>query len=135
MNNYQGQGLWGGHSISWVHGRPWPGFRSDNCDWITQYQGSSFHVISGLAPLCGQTVQGNRSRNFPGAGLAQAARISIAVGRVASGAAPEVNADNRDLGDSGIAHPKELILAQGPVGCTGDLDPVSGAARRGDRLR
>ena len=31
---------------------------ADNCWWITQYSGSTFHVIAGLAPLCSQTIQG-----------------------------------------------------------------------------
>ena len=60
MNNYQGQGLWGGHSISWVLADRGQVSGADNCVWITQYQGSSFHLISGLTPLCGQTIQGKK---------------------------------------------------------------------------
>jgi branched-chain amino acid transport system substrate-binding protein len=58
MTNYQGLGLWGGHSISWAMADRGQVSGADNCIWITQYEGSTFHVISGLDPLCGQTISG-----------------------------------------------------------------------------
>jgi branched-chain amino acid transport system substrate-binding protein len=58
ITNYQGLGLWGGHSISFAMADRGQVSGADNCIWITQYEGSSFHVISGLDPLCGQTVPG-----------------------------------------------------------------------------
>jgi branched-chain amino acid transport system substrate-binding protein len=60
MTNYQGLGLWGGHSISWAMADRGQVSGADNCIWITQYQGSTFQVIKGLDPLCGQTVQGKK---------------------------------------------------------------------------
>ena len=60
MTNYQGQGLWGGHSISWAMADRGQVSGADNCEWITQYEGSTFHAITGLNPLCGQTVQGKK---------------------------------------------------------------------------
>ena len=60
MTNYQGQGLWGGHSISWALADRGQVSGADNCIWITQYEGSTFHVITGLNPLCGKTIQGKK---------------------------------------------------------------------------
>jgi branched-chain amino acid transport system substrate-binding protein len=60
ITNYQGLGLWGGHSISWAMADRGQVSGADNCIWITQYQGTTFHVIPGLAPLCGQTIQGKK---------------------------------------------------------------------------
>ncbi len=60
MTKYQGLGLWGGHSISWAMADRGQVSGADNCEWITQYQGTTFHVISGLNPICGQTVQGKK---------------------------------------------------------------------------
>ncbi len=60
MTNYQGQGLWGGHSISWAMADRGQVSGADNCEWVTQYQGSTFHLVSGLTPICGQTVPGKK---------------------------------------------------------------------------
>jgi ABC-type branched-subunit amino acid transport system substrate-binding protein len=61
MTNYQGAGLWGGHSISFALADRGQVEGADNCWWITQYSGSTFHVIAGLAPYCGQTIQGQKT--------------------------------------------------------------------------
>jgi branched-chain amino acid transport system substrate-binding protein len=58
MTNYQGLGLWGGHSISWAMADRGQVSGADNCIWITQYEGSTFNLVPGLDPLCGQTIQG-----------------------------------------------------------------------------
>jgi branched-chain amino acid transport system substrate-binding protein len=60
MTNYQGLGLWGGHSISWAMADRGQVSGADNCEWITQYEGSTFNVVSGLNPICGETVQGKK---------------------------------------------------------------------------
>ncbi len=61
MTNYQGTGLWGGHSISFALADRGQVEGADNCWWVTQYSGSTFHVIAGLAPLCGQTIPGQKT--------------------------------------------------------------------------
>jgi ABC-type branched-subunit amino acid transport system substrate-binding protein len=58
MNNYQGQGLWGGHSISWVMADRGQVSGADNCEWVTRYEGTTFNPVAGLSPICGQTVPG-----------------------------------------------------------------------------
>jgi branched-chain amino acid transport system substrate-binding protein len=60
FTNYQGLGLWDGHSISWAMADRGQVSGADNCIWITQYQGSTFHVVPGLNPLCGQTISGKK---------------------------------------------------------------------------
>ena len=60
MTNYQGQGLWGGHSISWAMADRGQVSGADNCEWVTQYEGSTFHLVPGLTPICGQTITGQK---------------------------------------------------------------------------
>jgi branched-chain amino acid transport system substrate-binding protein len=31
---------------------------ADNCTWVTQYSGSSFHLIPGADPICGSVIPG-----------------------------------------------------------------------------
>ena len=54
ITNYNAAGLWGTHTLSFaMSARNLGGQGADNCYWYTQYQGTSFHVVSGAAPLCG----------------------------------------------------------------------------------
>ena len=48
MTSYQGQGLWGGHSISWAMADRGQVSGADNCEWITQYSG--YYLPCGLWP-------------------------------------------------------------------------------------
>jgi branched-chain amino acid transport system substrate-binding protein len=58
ISNYNAVGLFGSHSITWVLGQRGKAQGADNCEWITQYSGTTFHVIPGLAPVCGTVIPG-----------------------------------------------------------------------------
>ena len=58
ITNYDGAGLFDGHSVSFALAQRGQVSGADNCIWVTQYSGSSFHLISGMEPICGQTVRG-----------------------------------------------------------------------------
>jgi hypothetical protein len=57
ITDYDASGLWGGHqSVNWSQ-RP---MGSKQCYWVTRLSGSTFHVVSGSAPVCGYIVPGKR---------------------------------------------------------------------------
>jgi ABC-type branched-subunit amino acid transport system substrate-binding protein len=58
ITSYDGAGLFDGHSLSFALAGRGRVSGADNCIWITKYSGSSFHLISGMDPICGQTVPG-----------------------------------------------------------------------------
>lgn len=59
--SYDGQGLWSGHKLSFAMNRRGGAISSvDNCIWITQYLGSTFHLVPGFDPICGHQVPGKR---------------------------------------------------------------------------
>jgi branched-chain amino acid transport system substrate-binding protein len=61
MTNYTGAGLYGNHTVHFdLAGR---GLTSgaDGCEWITQYQGSTFHLIPGMDPICGTVIPGAKT--------------------------------------------------------------------------
>jgi branched-chain amino acid transport system substrate-binding protein len=31
---------------------------ADGCFWVTQYSGTSFHLVQGTDPICGQNIPG-----------------------------------------------------------------------------
>jgi ABC-type branched-subunit amino acid transport system substrate-binding protein len=58
ISDYQAAGLLGGHAINWV-----PGQRlnsSSVCFWTTQYQGTTFHPVTGASPICGTAIPGQK---------------------------------------------------------------------------
>jgi branched-chain amino acid transport system substrate-binding protein len=58
ITNFNGAGLYGTHSVSFaVAGR---GLTSgaDNCFWVTQYVGTTFHLVPGADPVCGALLPG-----------------------------------------------------------------------------
>lgn len=58
ITNYDGAGLFDGHSISFAMAQRGQVSGADNCIWVTEYSGSSFHLVPGMDPICGQTVPG-----------------------------------------------------------------------------
>jgi branched-chain amino acid transport system substrate-binding protein len=59
MTAYQGAGLWGGHTLSFAMADRGKQSGVDNCWWITQFQGQTFHLVSGMDPLCGKVLPGS----------------------------------------------------------------------------
>lgn len=60
ITHYDAAGLYGSHSIGFSMAQRGKYAGADNCIWFTQYKGSSFHLIQGADPLCGQTLAGAR---------------------------------------------------------------------------
>jgi branched-chain amino acid transport system substrate-binding protein len=58
ITNYDGTGLWGGHTISFALSTRGTIAGADNCVWITQYSGTTFHLVPNMTPICGQNVPG-----------------------------------------------------------------------------
>lgn len=58
ITNYNAAGLWGGRTSSFALAGRGSVSGADNCDWITQYSGSTFHLVPHLDPICGQNVPG-----------------------------------------------------------------------------
>ena len=61
MHNYNGAGLYGNHSVAFDLAGRGQNAGADGCEWITQYQGSTFHLISGLDPVCGTIIPGAKT--------------------------------------------------------------------------
>lgn len=60
MTNYPATGLYDGHGVDFSMAGRGQTAAPGNCWWVTQYQGSTFHVIPGLDPVCGETVPGKK---------------------------------------------------------------------------
>jgi hypothetical protein len=58
MTAYKGAGLWGTHTLSFAMADRGKQSGVDNCWWITQFQGQTFHVLSGMAPALRQGPTG-----------------------------------------------------------------------------
>jgi branched-chain amino acid transport system substrate-binding protein len=56
MTAYNGAGLWGTHTLSFAMSDRGNASGIDNCWWITQFQGTTFHLVSGMDPLCGEVL-------------------------------------------------------------------------------
>ena len=56
ITSYSADGLAGGHTMSFaLQGRGTvSGY--DNCTWMTQYSGTTFHLVPGMTPICGTTL-------------------------------------------------------------------------------
>jgi branched-chain amino acid transport system substrate-binding protein len=64
ITDYTAAGLYGSHSIGWAMNQRGQYEGADNCIYFLQYEGTTFHIVPGDAPLCGQ--------NLPGETVAQA---------------------------------------------------------------
>jgi branched-chain amino acid transport system substrate-binding protein len=60
ITKYNAAGLYGSHSIGFSMAQRGQFSGADNCVWFTQYQGTTFHLVPGAVPLCGQTIPGVR---------------------------------------------------------------------------
>jgi ABC-type branched-subunit amino acid transport system substrate-binding protein len=58
IRNYNGAGLYGSHSVSFALADRGKVSSADNCNWVTQYEGTTFKLVPGMTPICGQTVPG-----------------------------------------------------------------------------
>jgi ABC-type branched-subunit amino acid transport system substrate-binding protein len=58
MHNYNGAGLFGTHSVSFALADRGKVSSAENCNWITQYEGTTFKLVPGMDPICGTTVPG-----------------------------------------------------------------------------
>jgi branched-chain amino acid transport system substrate-binding protein len=55
---YNGAGLWSGHTLNFALSSRGQASGIDNCWWITQFSGTTFHPVNGMNPLCGMTIPG-----------------------------------------------------------------------------
>jgi ABC-type branched-subunit amino acid transport system substrate-binding protein len=58
ITHYDAAGLYGSHSIGFAMNQRGQAFGADNCIWIAKYQGSTFHLVSGMEPVCGSVISG-----------------------------------------------------------------------------
>lgn len=56
IDSYDADGLFGSHSIGFSMAQRGKASGADNCLWMTQYRGSSFHLLPGLDPICGSVI-------------------------------------------------------------------------------
>ncbi|MBL7488508.1 ABC transporter substrate-binding protein [Frankia sp. AgB1.9] len=57
IHDFTALGLYGTHKLD-VNNREDTINGVDNCIWVTQFRGSTFHVVDGAAPICGATLAG-----------------------------------------------------------------------------
>jgi branched-chain amino acid transport system substrate-binding protein len=58
ITHYNAAGLYGSHSIGFAMNQRGQAFGADNCVWIAKYQGSTFHLVNGMEPICGSVIAG-----------------------------------------------------------------------------
>ena len=58
ITNYNAAGLYGSHSISFAMSQRGRTVGADNCEWITRFSGTSFHLVAGADPICGSLIPG-----------------------------------------------------------------------------
>jgi branched-chain amino acid transport system substrate-binding protein len=58
MTKYSGAGLYGGHVVNFSLSGRGADAGPDNCGWITQFSGTTFHLVAGMDPICGQVIPG-----------------------------------------------------------------------------
>jgi ABC-type branched-subunit amino acid transport system substrate-binding protein len=60
IRNYNGVGLYGSHSVSFALADRAKVQGADNCNWVTQYEGTTFKLVPNMMPICGETVPGKK---------------------------------------------------------------------------
>lgn len=60
ITNFNGEGLYGNHSVDFALAGRGTVESADDCEYITRYSGSSFHLVAGMDPICGTTVPGKK---------------------------------------------------------------------------
>jgi branched-chain amino acid transport system substrate-binding protein len=58
VTHYNAAGLFGNHSMSFAMSARGFGPGADNCQFFTQFRGSTFHLVPGATPLCGSIIPG-----------------------------------------------------------------------------
>ncbi len=58
LKGFDGEGLWGGRTLSFAMADRGTEASIDNCIWFSQYKGTTFTPISGFDPVCGKVVPG-----------------------------------------------------------------------------
>jgi branched-chain amino acid transport system substrate-binding protein len=60
IRQYNAAGLFGSHSIGFGMNQRGQAAGADNCVWVAQYSGTTFHLVSGADPVCGTILPGQR---------------------------------------------------------------------------
>ncbi len=58
ITSYNAAGLYGSHSVSFAMDQRGQVSGPDNCYFVVQYQGTTFHLVSGADPICGAVIPG-----------------------------------------------------------------------------
>jgi branched-chain amino acid transport system substrate-binding protein len=58
LKGFDGNGLWGGHTLSFAMDQRGTIASVDNCIWFVQYVGTSFNPVKGFSPICGSVIPG-----------------------------------------------------------------------------
>jgi branched-chain amino acid transport system substrate-binding protein len=58
LQGFDGEGLWGGHKLSFAMAQRGNMASVDNCIWFEHYVGSTFIPVPGFSPICGSLVPG-----------------------------------------------------------------------------
>lgn len=60
IKSYNADGLFGSHSIGFAMDQRGKAAGADNCWWVTQFKGTSFHLVPGAEPVCGTVLAGKK---------------------------------------------------------------------------
>ena len=58
LKGFDGEGLWGGHTLSFAMSDRGTMSSVDNCIWFEHYVGSTFVPVQGFSPICGAIIPG-----------------------------------------------------------------------------
>jgi len=58
ITNFDADGLWNGHTVSFALANRGYIADADNCAFVVKYEGTTFHLVAGLDPICGKTIPG-----------------------------------------------------------------------------
>jgi branched-chain amino acid transport system substrate-binding protein len=58
ITDYNAAGLFGSHSVSFALNQRGQASGPDNCYYVAQYSGSTFHPVAGAVPICGAVIPG-----------------------------------------------------------------------------
>ncbi len=58
ITNFNAAGLYGNHSVSFALDQRGQASGPDNCLYVVQYMGTTFHLVSGAEPICGAVIPG-----------------------------------------------------------------------------
>jgi branched-chain amino acid transport system substrate-binding protein len=58
ITNFDADGLWNGHTVSFALANRGYIADADNCAFVVRYEGTAFHLVAGMDPICGKTIPG-----------------------------------------------------------------------------